>query len=49
MAAKSKKASEEEQSIAWNKELSKRRSDKRKARENVTATTGRTKKGSGDS
>jgi len=45
MAAKSKKASEEEQSIAWNKELSKRRNDKRKARENAST---RNKKGSGD-
>jgi hypothetical protein len=49
MASKPKKESEVEESIAWNKELSKRRNDKRKARENVTATTSRTKKGSGDS
>ena len=45
MAAKPKKVSDEAESLAWNKELSKRRNDKRKARENAST---RNKKGRGD-
>jgi hypothetical protein len=47
MAAKPKKVSDEAESLAWNKELSKRRAEKRKAGENAPATS-RTKKRSGD-
>ena len=48
MAAKPKKTSDEAESLAWNKELSRRRAEKRKAEQNAPAKTGRTKKGRGD-
>jgi hypothetical protein len=48
MAAKKKKVSDEDESVAWNKELTRRRIEKRKARENAPATS-RTKKRNGDS